>query len=114
DPDASPVPPVAETPRHLSHWILAGVAALLALAAGVVLLMRLNVPAKQGLHYTQITNFTDSAVSPALSPDGKMIAFLRSDRWFLSPDQIYVRMLPNGEPVQITRDPREKCGPAFS
>src|SRR5207302_11209742 len=45
DPDPSPVPPVAETPRHLSHWILAGVAALLALAAGGLVLMRLNRPA---------------------------------------------------------------------
>lgn len=64
--------------------------------------------------YTQITNFTDSVVSPALSPDGKMLAFIRSDNWFLTPDQIYVKLLPNGEPVQLTRDPRPKYGLAFS
>ena len=64
--------------------------------------------------YTQLTNFTDSAVSPALSPDGKMLAFIRSDNWFLTPDQIYVKLLPNGEPVQVTHDSRQKYGPAFS
>ncbi len=64
--------------------------------------------------YTQITNFTDSAVSPALSPDGKMLAFIRSDNWWLTPDQIYVKLLPNGEPVQITHDSRPKYGLAFS
>lgn len=30
------------------------------------------------------------------------------------PDQIWVKLLPNGEPVQITHDPRAKYGLAFS
>jgi DNA-binding winged helix-turn-helix (wHTH) protein/Tol biopolymer transport system component len=64
--------------------------------------------------YTQITNFTDSAVAPALSTDGRMVAFYRSNNWFLTPDQIYVKLLPNGEPVQLTNDPRLKYGLAFS
>ena len=34
--------------------------------------------------YTQITNFTDSATAPTLSPDGRMVAFIRSDDWFLT------------------------------
>jgi len=51
------------------------------------------------LTYEQLTHFKDSAVSPALSPDGQMIAFLRSDNWFLTRDQIYIKLLPYGEPV---------------
>jgi hypothetical protein len=43
-----------------------------------------------------------------------MVAFFRSDNWWLSRDQIYVKLLPNGEPVQITHDPRTKYGLAFS
>jgi Tol biopolymer transport system component len=43
-----------------------------------------------------------------------MLAFIRSDNWFLTPGEIYVKLLPNGEPVQITHDPRPKYGPAFS
>src|SRR5438876_7108 len=43
-----------------------------------------------------------------------MVAFLRSDSWFLTPDQIYLKMLPNGEPVQLTHDPRWKYGLSFS
>ena len=50
-------------------------------------------------------------MSPALSPDGRMLAFIRSDNWWLTPDQIYVKLLPNGEPVQITHDSRPKYGP---
>src|SRR5262249_42833569 len=64
--------------------------------------------------YGRLPNFTDSAVAPALSPDGRMVAFYRSDTWFHSPDQIYVKSLPNGEPVRLTNDPRLKYGLAFS
>ena len=64
--------------------------------------------------YIQITNFADSAVSPALSPDGRMLAFIRSGSWWLSSGQIHVKLLPNGDPVEVTRDPRPKYGLAFS
>ena len=64
--------------------------------------------------YTQLTSFTDSAVWPTLSPDGRMLAFYRSDNPFLTSDQIWVKLLPNGEPVQITHDPRPKYNIAFS
>jgi len=72
-------------------------------------------PAEQReLTYTQITNFTDSAVAPALSPDGRMVAFYRSDSSFLTPDQIYVKWLSKSEPVQLTNEPTLKYGLAFS
>src|SRR6266446_6291199 len=100
--------------RFLKPRILTGVALLFVVAVGAAFLMRPTGPASQDLAYEQITNFTDSAISPALSPDGKMVAFLRSNRWFLSLDQIYVKILPDGEPVQVTHDPRAKYGPSFS
>ncbi len=66
------------------------------------------------IHYTQLTQFTDSAVSPALSPDGHMLAFIRGSDTFMSADPIYVKMLPDGEAKQVTDDPRAKYGLAFS
>jgi eukaryotic-like serine/threonine-protein kinase len=67
------------------------------------------------LEYTQLTNFVDSAVSPALSADGRMLAFLRGNETFTGPADIYVKLLPDGEPVQLTHDGRPKMGPpAFS
>jgi len=76
--------------------------------------IRGNHPVKRDAKYTQITNFTDSVMAPALSPDGRMVAFLRTEKWWLTTDQIYVKLLPNGDPVQITHDPRQKYGLAFS
>jgi Tol biopolymer transport system component len=49
-----------------------------------------------------------------LSPDGHMLAFIRGDRWFGAADQIYVKLLPNGEAIQLTHDPLQKYGVAFS
>jgi hypothetical protein len=43
-----------------------------------------------------------------------MLAFFRSERWWLTRDQIYVKLLPHGEPVQITHDPRPKYALQFS
>jgi DNA-binding winged helix-turn-helix (wHTH) protein/Tol biopolymer transport system component len=100
------------------RWFLAGACFLLAAATIWELRQKSNQEKKpterRELTYTQITNFTDSAAAPALSPDGRMVAFYRSDSWFLTPDQIYVKLLPEGEPVQITNDPRLKYGLAFS
>ncbi|MFN0103175.1 MAG: winged helix-turn-helix domain-containing protein [Bryobacteraceae bacterium] len=106
----------APPPAHARldrKYIVGGAFVLLAAAAGLGV-ARLTTPTTQELTYEQLTHFTDSAVSPALSPDGRMLAFLRSDTWFLSTDQVYVKLLPDGEPVQITHDPRPKYGLAFS
>jgi serine/threonine protein kinase len=70
--------------------------------------------------YQQLTNFTDAAEWPALSADGRMLTFIRGNASFgftpsgLTAGQIYVRLLPDGEPVQLTHDDRVKANPKFS
>jgi serine/threonine protein kinase len=89
---------------------------LLALAAGgAVVMFRTQQPAVPGQsQYTPLTNFADSATSPALSPDGRMVTFIRGADTFVGPGQIYVKLLPNGEPVQLTNDNFSKMSPKFS
>ena len=109
--------PIALSPpggKFLNRRATIGVLALMVLVATAALLVRMTHRIPPERKFVQITNFTDSAVSPALSPDGRMLAFLRSEDWFGTPDQIYVKLLPDGEPMQITHDPRPKYGPAFS
>jgi Tol biopolymer transport system component len=64
--------------------------------------------------WLQLTNFPDAVTSPTLSPDGRMLAFLRGPTTFGSKGEVYVKMLPQGEPVQLTHDGTMKMSPVFS
>jgi len=64
--------------------------------------------------WVQITNFSDSVVEPALSGDGKQLAFIRGPRTFTTLGQVYVQSLPEGQPRQLTADSRMKMAPVFS
>ena len=90
------------------------VVALLA-GAALILFRARKSPGPATSEYVQLTNFADSAVAPALSPDGRMLAFIRGDSTFVGHGEVYVKLLPDGEPVQLTRDGLSKMGPlAFS
>src|SRR6185503_830733 len=54
--------------------------------------------------YVQLTNFSDSATGPILSPDGRLLAFIRGDTAFLSRGQIWIKELPDGQPMQLTNE----------
>jgi Tol biopolymer transport system component len=110
---AAATPIAARRPRWL--WPAVGVA----LSVGVIALgaVMLRTPKKlgpNGLEWQQITNFSDAATAPALSPDGRMLAFTRGENWFMARNEIYVKMLPDGPPVQLTHDGRAKMSPSFS
>jgi len=64
--------------------------------------------------YTQLTDFVDSVTSPVLSPDGRMLAMIRGESPFLGPGNVYLKLLPDGEPVQLTHDDHPKMGLTFS
>jgi DNA-binding winged helix-turn-helix (wHTH) protein len=114
----SPPEPVPGRPGStaLNRWkkpVIAAVCAALVLAGGLFLVLRAP-RVQEELKYTQLTDLTDSAIAPALSPDGRMVAFFRSDDWWLTTDPIYIQMIPGGEPVKLTNDDRQKCCIAFS
>jgi DNA-binding winged helix-turn-helix (wHTH) protein/Tol biopolymer transport system component len=107
------LPPKTQ-PRRAFYYV-AAVVVLLAALAGALFLRRspsANSPASK--EWEQLTFFTDSAVYPALSPDGRMLAFIRGSDSFLGSGQIYVKLLSGGEPVQLTNDSRTKLAPTFS
>lgn len=96
--------------------LLAGIGLALAIAVlvGVVLLRSRPKAFPSSSEWVQITDFTDAAMSPALSPDGSMLAFLRGEGDFTSFGQIYVQILPEGAPARLTNDDRLKMSPKFS
>ncbi len=60
--------------------------------------------------WVQLTKFPDSVSEPALSPDGHMVAFIRG----YGLGQVYIKILPDGEPVQLAHDNLYKKDPTFS
>jgi len=105
------------TPRRRRITLYAAAVAVIVLAALSVwsfVHTASRVPAApMAMH--QITAFTDSAVQPSLSSDGKMLAFIRGGEPGLTgAGQVYVKLLPDGQPVQLTRDEARKAMPAFS
>ena len=99
--------------REVRHVVLAvATFAVVAVAFALLRWDRRDSPARS--KWVQLTNFADSAVSPAFSSDGHMITFIRGPDTFVTPGQLYVKMLPDGQPVQLTHDTLPKMAPVFS
>ncbi|HXW91082.1 MAG TPA: protein kinase [Terriglobales bacterium] len=95
--------------------LLIGAALLIAiLTVGLYLRRDLRPVVPVRLEYAQLTAFADSVASPALSPDGRMLGMIRSEEAFFGTGEVYVKLLPDGEPVQLTHDGYSKMGLAFS
>ena len=103
-------------PRRWARYAAVGVGALMVLAAAVFVVLRGATPPRlaDSSRWQQLTFFTDAAVYPALSSDGRMLTFVRGSDPFLTQGEVYVQMLPGGEPVQLTHDGRVKLSPAFT
>ena len=89
---------------------------LVAIAAGIWRMTSRGsepVPASRA-NWTQLTNFPDSVAQPSLSPDGRMLTFIRGPDSFTTSGQVYVKLLPDGEPKQLTGDTMVKMSPVFS
>jgi Tol biopolymer transport system component len=106
-------PPVRRWSRALITLGVVTVGAL-ALAAGLRLLNRVRtppVPLVGGGRLRLLVSSESEARDPALSPDGKMIAYIAGEAGHLD---LYVRRVAGGEPVRLTDDSSAKDGPSFS
>jgi serine/threonine protein kinase/WD40 repeat protein len=110
------IPPAPR--RSMKIFALAGASVVLLIAAarGGYELYQSNAAAPPGSsdQWTQVTDFADSATSPGLSPDGKILTFIRGDNTFFGAGQIEAKVLPSGDPVELTHDRLMKMSPQFS
>ncbi|MBK9090962.1 MAG: PD40 domain-containing protein [Holophagales bacterium] len=101
-------------PRRRSlAWAGVGVVAAVVLAGGVWLGRRASgsragVPAP-----VPLTSYAGTCIDPALSPDGKIVAFAwngeKQDNF-----DVYVKLVGPGAPLRLTTDPAADLYPAFS
>jgi eukaryotic-like serine/threonine-protein kinase len=114
EPEAYRETSQARPGRRAIVFAVASTLVLAALAGAFFLFHSSHSSPPPSKDWEQLTFFTDSVVYPALSPDGRILAFIRGSNSFLGPGQIYVKLMPDGEPVQLTHDSSVKLSPAFS
>jgi len=101
--------------RSRRGWLAGGLGLIAVVVLGGIFYLReLGTKPKSDEKWEQLTFFNDAAVYPELSPDGRMLTFIRGNDTFLGPGDVYVKLLPSGNPVQLTRDRRLKLSPVFS
>ena len=61
------------------------------------------------MRFSAVTNFAGVQAQPALSPDGRSVAFVSNRN---GPYNIYVGLISGGRLVQITNDANFKSPPA--
>jgi serine/threonine protein kinase len=108
---------VEPTPVRSRRLLMsAGGLAIVVLAAVMWLATRQAAgPVTSPDEYVQLTNFADSVTDPSLSPDGRMVTFIRGDSTtFPRIGDIYVKLLPDGEAVRLTNTAGRKYGPVFT
>ena len=107
--EISEAPATAGRPAASRLKWAAGIALVAVLVGGTVYVVLRSKPTSEPppAQYTQLTR-VDSAIDPALSPDGRMLAFVRGTSTGVQaigdPTEIYVKLLPDGDPVQLTHD----------
>ena len=90
------------------------IAALAVSAAAAFLWLRPNHRPSGSEQWVQLTRLPDSVSQPALSPDGRKLAFVRGPNTFAGAGEVYVKDLPDGEALQLTHDGVLKMSPVFS
>ena len=111
--EKSSMPPSAVVaPASRLPWIIAGIA--VAVAAGTLVpwpfVDRSAMPS-QNIQVLRLTDLVGLEEAPALSPDGKTVAFVAPVQ---GRRQIWVRLLAGGAPLAVTRDDSDHYDPRWS
>ncbi len=96
--------------RHPAAFVAAGLAATLAI------LIPLSIPSlgpNEKTVLTQVTTDSGLATYPAVSADGKLVAYA-SDRSGEENLDIWLEQIGGGDPIRLTRDSSDEYAPSFS
>ncbi|MGO9256287.1 MAG: protein kinase domain-containing protein [Bryobacteraceae bacterium] len=99
--------------RSLGRWWWPAAAACVAVSFGVW--WRIHVPPAAPAFWklAQLTNDAGLSGFPALSPDGKLVAY-SSDRGLDGERDLYIKQVAGGQPIRLTADGAGNTMPDFS
>jgi len=112
---AAPQPPVPRRANRNRRALVVAGALVLAAAAvpGWLLVRRLTRPAAPQFKLIQLTRDSGVTETPALSPNGKLVAYA-SDRYNGENLDLWVQHVDGGGAVRLTTHPANDHSPAFS
>jgi DNA-binding winged helix-turn-helix (wHTH) protein/Tol biopolymer transport system component len=95
-------------------WSVAAACLVLGVAAGYWMLGATPHAVTSPAEYEQLTDVDDSATAPVMSPDGRLLAFVRNGSWLFGDGQIWLKRLPDGDYVKLTNADGFVFAPAFT
>ena len=117
EPQTSKVATQPVAARRTSPAVIGAAAAILLAAVGLTWWFtrssELPSPSVPQYKLSQVTQDTGYSGSPALSPDGKLLAYA-SDRAEEENLDIWVQQVAGGEPIRLTTHPTNEHSPSFS
>ena len=117
EPQTSKVATQPVAARRTSPAVIVAAAAILLAAVGLTWWFtrssELPSPSVPQYKLSQVTQDTGYSGSPALSPDGKLLAYA-SDRAEEENLDIWVQQVAGGEPIRLTTHPTNEHSPSFS
>ena len=99
------------TARKIMPWTVAGLAVGALVAGLAVWKFAPTSAAHTDMHFSAVTNFAGLQAEPALSPDGRSVAFVSNRDGNYN---IYVTLIHGGNLVEVTHDPNMKSRPMWS
>ena len=101
-----------EKRRHPAAWVIGAFLAGAVLASAVAWWAVRHASARAEMHFSPVTSFAGVQAQPALSPDGRSVAFLSNRDGSYN---VYVGLLRgSGELVQVTHGVNMKSRPSWS
>jgi Tol biopolymer transport system component/DNA-binding winged helix-turn-helix (wHTH) protein len=99
--------------REIAAWLLFGIVSLALLVLAGVYFWHLHSASRLISTAVPLTSYPGVQLQPALSPDGKQVAFAwdgeKGDNF-----DIYVKLINAGEPIRLTTDPAAESHPVWS
>jgi hypothetical protein len=107
----APVVQARNGPSRAIFMAIAGVVLLMLLVAATMRWLRAAPTSQNSIQVQRVTDFIGVEESPAISPDGKTVAFVARVHGIR---QIWIRLLAGGVPLQLTHDDADHDQPRWA